>query len=247
MRPLRFRLLQARAPDDPVRDEERGSFVELLGVDAADVHSWDLLQGDTSLERVTEGVDAVLVGGSGAFGVNDDVPWMRSFIDTLGSLADARFPMFASCFGFQGLCVALGTEVISDPDGAEVGTYTLTLTEAGKLDPLFQSLPHRFLAQEGHKDRAVDIPKGCSWLVRSDRCPYQALRVGTGLVYATQFHPELDDQTQRLRFSRYFELYKGIYGETRAREILEEMRPSPEANALLAGFAHQVRASMGDA
>ena len=171
---------------------------------------------------------------------------MSPFIDTLGSLADTNFPMFASCFGFQGLCVALGTEVISDPDGAEVGTYALSLTEAGKLDPLFQSLPERFLAQEGHKDRAVGIPKGCTWLVRSERCPYQAMRAGDGLVYATQFHPELDDQTQRLRFSRYFDLYKGIYGEARAREILDEMRPSPEANALLARFADQVRTRLED-
>ncbi len=242
MKPLRFRLLQARAPDDLVKEEERASFVELLEVDSAHVQSWDLLQGHTSPERVTQGVDAVLVGGSGAYGVNDDVAWMRSFIDTLGSLADTGSPLFASCFGFQGLCVALGATVISDPDGAEVGTYSLNLTDAGKTDPLFRSLPHRFLAQEGHKDRAIGMPKGCTWLARSDRCPYQAIRVGEGLVYATQFHPELDDQTQRLRFSRYFDLYKGIYGEARAREILEEMRPSPEANALLAGFAQQVRA-----
>lgn len=243
MNPLRFRLLQARAPDDLVKEEERASFIALLGSEPVCVESWDLLEGNTSFERVTEGVDAVLVGGSGAFGVNDDVTWMRSFIDTLGSLADAGFPMFASCFGFQGLCAALGAQVITDPDGAEVGTYSLTLTDSGRTDPLFRSLPERFLAQEGHKDRATRIPKGCTWLARSDRCPYQALRVGEALVYATQFHPELDDQTQRMRFSRYFELYKGIYGEARAREILDEMRPSPEANALLAGFAQQVRAA----
>ena len=242
MTPLRFRLLQARTEDDPVRGEEHAAFAHQMGVPISQVLCLNLLEGHTSLEQVKEGVDAVLVGGSGAFGVNDKLPWMHSFVDTLGALAEDAFPLFASCFGFQGLCVALGTTVASDPDGAEVGTYALSLTDEGRADPLFGSLPPRFLAQEGHKDRAMQLPEGCTWLARSDRCPYQALRVGQGLVYATQFHPELDDSSQRLRFSRYFDLYKNIYGETRAREILEEMRPSPEANALLPMFADLLRA-----
>jgi len=213
-----------------------------MGVPLSHVLCFDLLEGQTSLEQVTEGVDALLVGGSGAFGVNDDVAWMHSFVDTLGALADEAFPLFASCFGFQGLCVALGTPVVPDPAGAEVGTYALSLTDEGRADPLFGSLPQHFLAQEGHKDRATGLPEGCVWLARSERCPYQALRVGKGLVYATQFHPELDDKSQKLRFSRYFDLYKNIYGEARAREILEEMRPSPEANALLPRFVDLLRA-----
>ncbi len=242
MTPLRFRLLQARTVDDPVRREEHAAFAHQMRVPMSQVLCLDLLEGHTSLELVTEGVDAVLVGGSGAFGVNDDVPWMHSFVDTLGALAEEAFPLFASCFGFQGLCIALGTTVAADPDGAEVGTYTLSLTDEGRADPLFGSLPQHFLAQEGHKDRAMRLPEGCTWLAQSERCPYQAIRVGQGLVYATQFHPELDDKSQRLRFSRYFELYKNIYGEARAREILEEMRPSPEANALLPGFVDLLRA-----
>ena len=243
MKPLRFRLLQAREPDDPVRQEEHASFAERLGVPTSHIWGGDLLAGQISVEQVTADVDAVLVGGSGAFGVNDDFPWMRAFIDTLGALADQGFPMFASCYGFQGLCLALGVDVLPDPDGAEVGTYRLTLTEEGRADPLFGSLPDSFLAQEGHKDRAIHLPDGCVWMARSERCPYQALRVGETLVYATQFHPELDDKAQRLRFSRYFDLYKGIYGEQRALEILEEMRPTPESNALLPRFAAMLRSS----
>ena len=49
MKPLRFRLLQARTPADPVREEERASFVALLGVNSAQVQSWDLLKGETSI------------------------------------------------------------------------------------------------------------------------------------------------------------------------------------------------------
>ena len=56
------------------------------------------------------------------------------------------------------------------------------------------------------------------------------------LVYATQFHPELNDGEQRERFSRYFSLYKDIFGEARARAILDEMRPSIAANNLLSRF-----------
>ena len=132
--------------------------------------------------------------------------------------------------------MALGAEVRSDPGGAEVGTYRISVTDEGRADPLFGTLPESFMAQEGHKDRALQLPSGCTWLARSERSPYQAFRVDGTLIYATQFHPELDGESQSSRFRNYFDLYKGVYGEARALEILDEICPSPEANGLLLSF-----------
>jgi len=233
---LRFRLLQARDSNDSARQEEHEAFADFLQLPLTQVESFDLLSEEVTAERMMAGVDAILVGGSGAYGVNDDVPWMRDYIDGLGAVAEHGFPMFASCFGFQGLCMALGAEVKPDSEGAEVGTYEIRVTEAGSEDPLFRHLPPQFMAQQGHKDRALVLPSDCTWLARSERCPYQAIRYRDKLIYATQFHPELDGEAQSSRFRNYFELYKGVYGETRAREILEEICPSPEANGLLLHF-----------
>lgn len=240
MTDLRFRLLQARTPDEVVRAEEVEVFAARLGVHRDAILPFDVLSCRPTHAAITDGVDAVLVGGSGRFSIYDDAPWLPSFVEALGELAARQFPTFASCFGFQGLVVALGGEVIADPDGAEVGSYDLELTAEGASDPLFSALPPRFVAQEGHKDRATAMPEGAVWLARSERCPYQALRIGE-VVYATQFHPELTRADNRLRFSRYLREYSAGRSETEARAWMEGFRPSAEANGLLARFAARLR------
>lgn len=230
-----FRLLQARVPGDPVRVEERQSFADRLGVSVDDVLPYDLLTGETHIDEVVRGVDAVLVGGSGHYSIYDDEPWLHPFIDTLGALAAADFPTFASCFGFQALVVALGGEVVKDEANAEVGTFELALASDAAADPLFGSLPARFPAQLGHKDRAVRMPATVDILASSARCPYQALRASPN-VYATQFHPELTGPENRLRFSRYFDEYAKAFGREEAQHLLDSFRPSPAADGLLAGF-----------
>ncbi|MCA9569990.1 MAG: type 1 glutamine amidotransferase, partial [Myxococcales bacterium] len=176
-----YRLLQARTPGDPVRDEERGSFAARLGVPVSDVLPYDCLSRRTDAREVADGVDAVLVGGSGKFSIFDPEPWLPAFIDALGALADDQVPMFASCFGFQGLVMALGGRVERDEDNAEVGTYALDVTGASADDPVFRGMPARFNAQLGHKDRATVLPEACVLLASSPRCPYQAFRVGTNV------------------------------------------------------------------
>jgi GMP synthase (glutamine-hydrolysing) len=236
-----FRLLQARDPDEPVRAEERAAFADKLGVPVEQVVPYDLLSEDISYRGVTEGADAVLVGGSGRYGINDDAPWLKPFVEVLGELAAHDFPTFASCFGFQGLVVALGETVTHDPAGSEVGTFEVSRMPGADDDPVFGQLPARFAAQMGHKDRALALPNGAVHLVASERCPYQALRLGTR-VYATQFHPELSEADNRQRFQRYYREYSLAFGEEGARSILDAFQPSPEATSVLPRFAdHLVR------
>jgi GMP synthase (glutamine-hydrolysing) len=236
---VRFRLLQAREPDEIVAREEHEAFAERLGVPLEAIEVFDLLSGRATFDRVTRDVDVVLVGGSGRFGVGDRTPWMPSFVDTMGELAAAQFPTFASCFGFQALVVALGEPVLPDPDGSEVGTYELDLTEDGRGDPLFGSLPPRFRAQLGHKDRAMALPRGATHLAGSARCPYQALRVGAK-VYATQFHPELTGPTNRLRFERYVREYGATFAASAPVAPDEMFLESPESSDLLRRFVEVV-------
>ncbi len=239
---MRFRLLQAREPGDQVKAEERAAFAKRLDVDVQAIEPHDLLQGNNSFAAVTEGVDVVLVGGSGAFGMTSKTPWMQGFVDVLGEIADRGFPMFASCFGFQGLVVALGGEVLPDDASSEVGTYTMQLLPRGEVDPLFGLLPSTFNAQLGHKDRAFEFPEHLDNCVSSERCPYQALRVHGKPVYATQFHPELTYEDNKLRFSRYYDMYKKAFGDEEAERMMREgFRPSPEANSMLKMYVDLLR------
>lgn len=227
---LRFRLLQAREPDEVIGPEEHAAFVARLGCRPEQVVAFDLLHDTIELDTVTDGVDAVLVGGSGRFGVNSEVPWMQPFIDVMGALADQQFPTFASCFGFQALIMAMGTPVQPDPDRSEVGTFPVQLTPDGLADPVFGGIPGTFEAQFGHKDSAAALPEGAVHLARSERCPVQAIRVGAR-VYATQFHPELRMPDNRLRYERYLALYGGA--DVR-------FMPSDEVCALLPRFVDHV-------
>ena len=231
---MKFRLLQARLPEDPVRPEELSAFAAKLGVREDAVQPFDLLSQETSLAIVIDDVDAVLVGGSGAFSINDDHAWLRQFIDTLGALSESGFPTFASCFGFQGLIVSLGGAVERQIGGEEVGSFDLELHPEAASDPLFGSLPRRFVAQEGHKDSATRLPSSVVNYVSSERCAYQAVRVGR--MYATQFHPELNADENRQRLARYLKMYSAAFGASKARRMLDDFRESPESCGLLRRF-----------
>jgi GMP synthase (glutamine-hydrolysing) len=95
----------------------------------------------------------------------------------------------------------------------------VSLTEAGRADPLFAGLPDTFEAFVGHKEAIRDLPPGAVHLASSPACPVQAFRVRRN-VYATQFHPELDVEGLCTRI----EVYKHAgYFEPEQAESLKEM------------------------
>ena len=232
---LRFLLLQARNPDDRVRNEERDAFANQLGVQAEQIAQVDVLR-DELHDALLDEVDAVLVGGAGEYGVVSPIPAVATMIDFLAEAAEGGKPMFASCFGFQALVVGFGGEVVEDEPNAEVGTYELTTSQAADNDPVFRALPRRFNAQLGHKDRAVRMPSNVINLASSDACPFQALHIPGTSVYATQFHPELRWTDNRTRFLRYMDQYGRLFGQEEAQRRLDSHRPGPEANELLGRF-----------
>lgn len=236
---IRLLLLQARRRADPVRREERSSFAWHCGLDVEQVIPFDLLEAVPRREHL-EGMSGILVGGAGEFSCVDPDPPILRAIDFLVSLVDTQVPIFASCFGFQMLVRGLGGEVIRDEEAAQVGTCDLDLTPEGRHDPLFSRLPDPFSAQEGHKDRAHRVPGMAVVLATSPGCPYQAIRLRDRPVYATQFHPELDGDTNRTRFENYLRHYGHLLGEDTARTLREGFRPSPEASGLLRAFVEQI-------
>lgn len=243
---LRFALLQVRNAGDPAKADERKAFADRLGVREDQLRSVDALS-EVLDARSTDGVDALLVGGSGQYSVLDDDPRIHAFVDYLAKVSHSGLPVFASCFGFQGLVLGLGGEVVCDEDNAEVGTYDLWLTPDGAADPLFSPLGAAFTAQLGHKDQARRMPAGMRNLASSARTAMQALRLDGWPVYGTQFHPELTWQENRGRFLRYMAEYGKLFGDEAAQRQLDSHRPSDAANALLGAFVDQIVAPMAAA
>ena len=102
-----------------------------------------------------------------------------------GLLEDGK-PMFGVCLGAQLIAHAAGAEVMRAPE-PEVGWIPVELTEAGREDPVTETLPERFEAFQWHHYTHV-LPPGAEELARSATCT-QAFRLGK--AWGVQFHPEI--------------------------------------------------------
>ena len=237
----RFLLLQARNPGDPSGPHERDAFCEILARPPEAIGVWSLLEGAPPGTLLDE-ADCVLVGGSGEYGIPEapEHPWLVAFVQLMGQLAEDGFPTFASCFGFQALCLALGGVVERDKSRAEVGTFELSVTADGKDDPLFAPLDPRFLAQLGHKDHVTRLPDGVVHLARSERSEFQALKIPDKPIYATQYHPELSMTRNRERFMRYLEQYTDPDMPDSPEKVLAAYRESQGASNVLRTYVEEI-------
>ncbi len=125
----------------------------------------------------------------------------HSLARLLDDVVAADFPFLGACYGIGVLGVHQGGLV--DRSWPEpVGPLSVTLTPLGVRDPVFSSVPTAFAAYGGHKEGLSLLPEGASQLATSADCPVQAFRVGKN-VYATQFHPELDERGVCTRIEIY--------------------------------------------
>ena len=236
----RIQLLQARRDTDPAKREERESFAYRSGLPVEQFESHDLLEGPPSRESVA-GFDGIMIGGSGDFYVSKgDLDHFERSLDFLAEVSESGLPMFGSCFGFQCLVEARGGQIVHDPESMEIGTYEISLTEAGRDDPLFGQLPDTFWAQLGRKDRAARLPDGVPNLASSARCGMQALRVPGKPVWASQFHPELDGETNRERYLFYLSGYSDHMTAEEREAALGNFRASPDTLGVLSSFVSLV-------
>lgn len=231
---LRVRLIQIRERPAVIA-EEQASFRARTGLPPEQFAVSNVLV-DRLTPALLDDVDAVMIGGAGAYSVTDTFAWTAGLIDLCHTCADRRTPLFGSCWGHQFVARAFGGQVVNDPDRAELGTHTVELTDAGHADVLFSTLPHRFGTQMGHHDRVSTLPDGAVELARNDRAPFQAFRLEGVPVYGTQFHSELDAATERSRLLAYRSYYPEMADDAVFADTLASLRPTPEADDLLRRF-----------
>ncbi|HEX4416195.1 MAG TPA: type 1 glutamine amidotransferase [Lacipirellulaceae bacterium] len=240
---VRYLLLQTRNAGDPMAAQEVRCFARALGCDPGAIEVFDLLNGAPTRELLSE-FDILLLGGSGHYSAackpgSETPPWLARTLDCLREIHESARPTFASCWGFQAMARALGGECINDQPNAEIGTIELTLTAAGRGDPVFGSLPAAFSAQAGHEDHVVALPNEAVLLAASALVPQQAFCVAGKPIYCTQFHPELDRAAMLERAAAYPEYVQRIAGISYEQFALR-VRETPESNLLLRQFVDHV-------
>lgn len=235
---LKYLLLQIRDPDDPIRTQEVRCFAEALRSEERQIEPLNLIAEAPSLSRLRT-TDVVLIGGSGDYSVTGDGEWLDRGLEAMRRLCEIGTPTFASCWGFQALARALDGRVVHDLDRAELGTFSLTLTETGREDPIFGPMGSPFDALVGHQDVVVELPGEAELLASSDRVAHQAFRMRDRPIYATQFHPELDLDTFLERVWAYPDYVERITGED-LETFAEGCRPAPRSGSLLRRFVEHV-------
>jgi GMP synthase (glutamine-hydrolysing) len=190
-----FLLLSIRA-EDSAADEEYAAMMRFSGLD------------EVALRRIrldresVAGLDLAdwsgLILGGGAYNVTDprsdksedQLRVEAELADLLRTVVDRDFPFLGCCYGIGTLGTLIGA-VVDRTYSEPISAVPVTLTEAGRDDPLLEDLPAEFEAFVGHKEAICTLPDEAVLLASSPDCPVQAFRLGRN-VYATQFHPELD-------------------------------------------------------
>ncbi|GAA2149949.1 glutamine amidotransferase [Nocardioides koreensis] len=234
-----FLFLGTRAEDD-VAESEYAAVLRCAGLDEHDVRRVRLERDELGMVDLDDWSGIVL--GGGPFNISDlaseKSPVQHRVEAELRGLAlkvvAEDFPFFGACYGI-GTLGSLHGGVVDRTHGEPIGAVGVTLTDAGRLDPLFAPVPPSFQVFLGHKEAVSRLPEDAVLLASSAACPVQAFRLGQN-VYATQFHPELDVDGLCLRIDAY--RHHGYFDPPRAEELMALARVAvvTEPPRLLARF-----------
>ncbi|MGW5263769.1 type 1 glutamine amidotransferase [Microbispora sp. NPDC004025] len=135
--------------------------------------------------------DGLLVLGGGYLPDDDDrAPWLPATRALVEQALAGPVPFFGICLGGQMLASIGGGTVQGDAGAPEHGSTSITMRAEAADDPVFGGLPAVVPAIENHIDAITVLPPGAVWLAETERCPYQAFRLGDR-AWGVQFHPEV--------------------------------------------------------
>lgn len=154
-------------------------------------------------------------------------------------LIPADFPFLGACSG-NGLLGHYCGVNISNKYQESIGPIQLTITEDGKKDVLLQGFPENIQALVGHKEACDSLPEQAILLASSSTCPVQMFRIKKN-IYATQFHPEADEE----QFSIRIDIYKnyGYFDPSEVNMLKEKIKDVqvPETNEILRRFVSKYK------
>lgn len=232
---IRVLLVQARNTPD-MEEQEQTCFLERCQLEANQLIAVNVVRDEFDAEML-DPVQALLIGGAGEYSAYDDWPWMPRLFDLIREAAHRMLPTFGSCWGHQVIARAFGGTVAHDPDHAELGSGMVTLTEAGRRDPILRTFPPQFRVNMGHHDRVTELPPNAVELAFNESQRNQAFRIRDKPIYGTQFHSELNAKRERERLIAYREYYRDdMPSEQSFQDVIDDLVDTSEVDRLLHDF-----------
>jgi len=237
-RDLKILLMQIRE-DETVAAEELSSFAYHAQLDESQFDILNVFETPCFDESILTGHDSLWVGGASEANVlhPEKYPFVDSAKKLLAVCCEIELPVFASCFGFQLVVLALGGEVIDSDGGFEMGTIPISLSPDAKKDILLHDVSDGFLAVSVHKQKALKIPTNCTLLAMTEVCIH-ALKVINKPFWAFQFHPEVDRNILIQRLTVYKKHYTD--NDNHLEQVLSQAQETPESNGLMKKFVDRV-------
>jgi len=239
-----FLILQLR-PEDDTSNSEYEAILKYGGLEPGETHRIRIEKSGIPPLTLSD-YAGVIVGGSPfdistpqhdkkPIQVRIEADFRRLFDD----IVVIDFPFLGACSG----CGLLGSYLdtpISGKYAEPVGGATVSVTEAGREDPLLAGFPDSIDVLCGHKEACDQVPTGSTLLLTGDACPVQMFRVGAN-VYATQFHPEGDGEGFTVRIHAY--KHHGYFPPEEADELIFAVNRSdtPHAREILRRFVERYR------
>jgi GMP synthase (glutamine-hydrolysing) len=241
----KFLILQMR-PEDETANGEYKAIITKGGISENDVERIrveKLLVKDVDLSKYC----AIIAGGS-PFDISTPIEKktnvqkeVENFFNRLfDKVIPNDFPFLGACSG-NGLLGNYCGVNISTRYAEPIGPVQLEITKAGEKDDLLKGFPSNIQALVGHKEACDEVPKEATLLATSESCPVQMFRIKEN-IYATQFHPEADEE----QFSLRIDIYKD-YGYfppsevTHLKSVIHGVKV-PESNDILKRFVKKYQA-----
>lgn len=161
-----------------------GEALAARGVGADYIHVY---AGEAVPPSLGDAAGLVVMGGPMGVYEQDAYPFLGHELRLIDSALRDGKPVLGVCLGSQLLAAALGATV-RKAERKEIGWFPVSLTEAGRQDPLFEHVAPSFTAYHWHGD-IFDLPPGALHLASSEQTAYQAFRFGAN-VYGLLFHLE---------------------------------------------------------
>lgn len=210
--------------------EKHGGFdqwvINGMDIDESLVEVVDVENGE-ELPELSEVLGAVMTGSHSM--VTEKLPWSEKTAVWIRKAVDADLPFLGICYGHQLLAYALGGDAGYHPDGIEIGTVQVSLSENADNDPLFKEMPANFKAHVVHYQSALKLPEGAVVLASNSHEKYHAFRYKN--AWGVQFHPEFNAEVMKEYVTEQAEKLSD------ADKKMCNVTETPEAESILKMFA----------